>query len=233
MVLSKKLLIALLALLSVVISLVCFVNDSKSSYWIWGWDDLDYISSDSFLIVYQGDYLLPGESNHFVYRGISATESLKNHRISLLIRVYSIKKPGDIIEIIKAIISKWEHKGVEVSGIQLDYDSPSSGLHEYANFVSVLHEYTRVQNIELSVTGLVTWLLDNNDGTKELSRHIEYIVYQLYNNYHPLDNIEKYFSSIQSINYPYMIGITTSEKFHNIGFPKNALYKGKIVFLNK
>jgi len=233
MVLFKKSLLTLLALLSVAVSLTWFVNDSKSNYWIWGWDDLDYISSDSSLIIYQGDYHLPGESNYFIYRGINATESLKNHRISLLFRVYSLKNPDDIIEIINTIISKWEYKGVEVSGIQLDYDSPSSGLHEYAKFVSVLHEYTRIQNIELSVTGLVTWLLDNDDGAKELSRHVEYIVYQLYNNYRPLDNVEKYFSSIQSISYPYMIGITTSEKFHNLGFPKNALYKGKIVFLNK
>ena len=65
---------------------------------------------------------------------------------------------------------------VSVSGIQIDYDCPSSRLADYATFLKILK--TRIPATELSVTALPTWLA--RPAFKEVAANTGHYVLQLH-----------------------------------------------------
>ncbi|HED32655.1 MAG TPA: DUF3142 domain-containing protein [Gammaproteobacteria bacterium] len=222
--------------IAIIILLFTGCSDSDNnhmSYWLWKLSDLKYVPAKAHLLIYQGDYRLPGPHSVFVPRGPSPGNLFKRHNVSILIRVYSLSDPDILAHSIQAIVEEWNFYGIPVTEIQIDYDSPSFKLTQYAEFLKQLRRATVFDNTGLSITGLVTWLSDNFNGTKKLAVHVDYIAYQLYNKYHPLADIELYYPSIYAIDYPYKTGITTSERFNNRELPINGFYKGSITFLNR
>lgn len=228
-----SILLASLVTLSLVWVLFPLQQDSID-YWVWRWTDLELVDKNSPLFLYQGDYLLPQQGSEFVKRGVEPSELLGYSEIAVLIRLYDIKDAPNLAGHIEYLRGQWQTRGVSVVEWQLDYDSPSGSLLEYADFVHELNSLLEKSgnSVPLSITGLLTWLTDNPEELAILSESTEYITYQLYSRFDPLPNVKDYFPAIKRLQYPYKIGVTTSEKFNGLSYPKNENYHGKFVFLN-
>ena len=93
-------------------------------------------------------------------------------RLEALVPTYLIGKE------IKSALNFFSDVGVHVEFLVIDYDSPSKGLYAYADWIDVLR--SEQLQLPVSVTGLVSWSLDNPDGFELLIGAAEAVSVQLY-----------------------------------------------------
>ncbi len=207
----------------------------EQSYWVWKATDLAWVPEDALLYLYQGDYRLHPGQPVFIKRGLQPDAHLAQRAPVLLIRVYQREDPQELAFQLAYLVNEWQTRGALIEEIQLDHDSPSSQLADYAHFVQALKTELANEDLSLSVsvTGLATWLADNPKGLAELAKASSYIHFQLYSHYQPLPQLPDYLRRLDSYPFPYMLGITTAPAFQQMEFATHAQYRGTTVFLNK
>jgi hypothetical protein len=210
-------------------------TEDSPSYWVWKSSDMAWVGGKSTLYLYQGDIGLSASGPPFIKRGIYPRADLGSRDIILLVRLYERGSAHDAARELIYLHRQWAKKGVEVKEIQLDHDSPSRLLSDYADYVAALTTELQhtLPHVRISITGLSTWLLDNPKGLHKLAEQTAYIHFQLYSDFHPLPRVERYLTQLSRYTYPYKIGVTTSAFFYQMEFVPNEHYLGKTVFLNK
>lgn len=71
-----------------------------------------------------------------------------------------------------------EEVGIKVAGVQLDLDCPTRLLLKYARIAALIRPSIREKGLELSATGLTSWL--GTEGVRALSRELDFLVPQFY-----------------------------------------------------
>jgi hypothetical protein len=209
-----------------------FVNNSETAYWIWRASDLELADQSKHLLVYQGDIRKIDNTFVFHKQGIVPHKSCCKGTVTLLIRVYDLPSQQFFTQQIDYLVRHWKAAGVDISGVQIDHDSPASRLIEYSEFMKQLEAYYGKGAI--SITGLTTWLTDNMQDLKQLAGHVDYIAFQLYQEYEPLKNYKDFLQILDKhYDYNYRLGITRAPGFARLHLPRNRNFKGIIVFLNE
>jgi hypothetical protein len=208
----------------------------KNSYWVWaGISIADVPSSDAPLYLYQGLITKENEYIRFLHRGLFP-HPLPNRNIHLVFRMNFLDKSSAFTNTILAIVDDWNYHGNHIKGIQLDFDSPTAKISEYAKFLKEVRNKLP-QEYELSVTGLGDWLISGTpDSLSSISKNVNYIVFQLYHVNRPLENMELYFDKLGKLNFPFKIGLlnnTSSIIPDNSFLNYNKFFLGKIYFLQK
>jgi hypothetical protein len=209
--------------------------DANPSFWVWKGTDMKWVAPGASIYLYQGDYgLHPGEQV-FIKRGVNPSAGLANQTQVLLVRLYQRNAPETLATQLIYLVKQWEAKGAHIREIQLDHDCPSMQLVDYAKFIHKLNASLIEKNkpLSISVTGLATWLADNQSGLSELAEASAYIHFQLYSDFHPLPQLEQYLLRLKSYQFPYKLGVTTSPAFQYMEFVPNEKYQGTTIFLNK
>ncbi len=201
---------------------------SQLSCWVWKSSDLIYADSYNEWVLYQGDITLEG-AQYFVKRGLYPAY-LGGREPTLLFRLYALPDVKFLRDQISYAIEQWKIHDTTVKQIQLDYDAPSSKLESYAYLITELKR--TLPEVGISVTGLVTWYDDNPDGLVILGENIDYIVFQLYQDYAPLAATEQYARRLASYPFPYKLGITMHKSFLKFRLKKGRNYIGTTVFIN-
>ena len=67
---------------------------------------------------------------------------------------------------------------IKIKGLELDYDSPSSKIMVYKDWLKRLGKLLPKDHIE--ITGLTTWVYDNEQDTRELFKKVKRVNFQLY-----------------------------------------------------
>ena len=98
--------------------------------------------------------------------------------IGLVWRLEALIAPYLVAKEMKSALSFFSDLKVPVEYLVVDYDSPSKGLYDYADWIDLLHS-EQIQ-LPVSVTGLVSWLQDNPDGFEVLVGAAESVSVQLY-----------------------------------------------------
>lgn len=198
------------------------------SCWIWKDSDVKLADTYEHWVLYQGD-IISGKSTAFVKRGVMP-DYVEGHELTLLFRLYTIPPVEFLASQIRYTIEQWALHGVSIKAIQLDYDSLSAELDYYADYISALKRM--LPSLSISITGLASWYDDNLIDLKKLGAEVEYIAFQLYQNYAPLDGAEQYARRLVGYPFPYKIGITLHNGFSSYRFEEGPHYIGKIVFIN-
>jgi hypothetical protein len=168
--------------------------------------DMRLIYSFDELVIYQGNITVSDK-----YQSLGGQPSkIDQKEIIVLLRLYSLLEIEEIINLYLEKVRAWKRHGVIVTGLEVDYDSPSYKLNEYAEWLKRLNKDFQG---ELSVTSLGTYTLDNPTGLKLISGSVDYISMQLYKGYVPYSHYEKVVDWLNLNGIPHVIGITLSEKF--------------------
>lgn len=209
-------------------------TEDDPAYWVWRWSDLALVEPGSTLLLYQGDFHSNGERPLFVKHGVDPFALPGRDEIGLLIRLYDIADADAFAEQAAYLVRQWQHRAVEITEIQLDYDCPSNRLDDYNHFIAQVRAALDRNGINtaLSITGLLTWNTDDSTALDGLAESVTYIAFQLYDRHEPLANVDAYFASLSQFKHPYKVGISTSDKFDRMEYPQNDNYLGKLVFLN-
>jgi hypothetical protein len=206
---------------------------SLTGYWLW--PDMQDLSKrrDKDLFILQGRFFLKGTAFGFTPIGIKPNSVRSTNRIHLVFRVDQLVPTPVMMEMINSKIQAWEHAGVPVAGIQIDFDSPTFKLLQYAEFLKEVRARLAKQFI-LTSTGLGDWITTGNQ--KDLAKLYQFtseIFFQLYQGQSPLTPSLEVNQRLARFDHPFRVGILGSQKIktHEMKLlTSNPRFRGLVLF---
>lgn len=153
-----------------------------------------------------------------------------------VILVYRLEKPvaADILAAHAQLdIAAWELAGNRVRGIQIDFDSGTSALENYATFLARLRTALDKRFV-LSVTGLMDWGNARQYDMQAMSATVDEIVFQTYQGTTTLPGYEKYLEKIIPLRIPFKVGVISGGEFSSDAsnrLSRESDFRGFVVFL--
>ena len=205
-----------------------------ASFWIWG-----DIQTAPYLVHAKELYILQGEIRYskskqistFTPQGVSILK-LPHQKIWLVFRTHHLAWNEQNYQTILNRLEHWRNRGNQVQGIQIDFDSKTNSLKDYAIFLQKLRQKLP-QQYRLSITGLLDWTNFKDQNTLTLFRqNIDELVIQTYQGTTTIPNYPEYLKRISALRLPYKVGLVQHGTwFGNSTKQKDPYFKGYVVFL--
>lgn len=206
-----------------------------SDYWIWaGIRERDVPVGQDYY-VYQGQFSTK--------QGVVDYERLGLHPYPLQARtvvlvyrmVGDFVAPEDILSVFQEQVARWQRHGVSVVGMQIDFDSATSKLLLYGDFLQRLRAAIP-NHYRLSITGLGDWILyGDEDALKKISGSVDEIVFQLYQERKAIDSADSYVRELENFSFPFKVGLLSGvqDEASVRTLLKNKNFKGIIYFVQR
>ena len=205
-----------------------------ASFWIWG-----DIQTAPYLVHAKELYILQGEIRYskskqistFTPQGVSILK-LPHQKIWLVFRTHHLAWNEQNYQTILNRLEHWRNQGNQVQGIQIDFDSKTNSLKDYAIFLQKLRQKLP-QQYRLSITGLLDWTNFKDQNTLTLFRqNIDELVIQTYQGTTTIPNYPEYLKRISALRLPYKVGLVQHGTwFGNSTKQKDRYFKGYVIFL--
>lgn len=205
-----------------------------ASFWIWG-----DIQTAPYLVHAKELYILQGEIRYskskqistFTPQGVSILK-LPHQKIWLVFRTHHLAWNEQNYQTILNRLEHWRNQGNQVQGIQIDFDSKTNSLKDYAIFLQKLRQKLP-QQYRLSITGLLDWTNFKDQNTLTLFRqNIDELVIQTYQGTTTIPNYPEYLKRISAMQLPYKIGfVQNGLRQNNSNNCNDTHFKGYIIFL--
>ena len=205
-----------------------------ASFWIWG-----DIQTAPYLVHAKELYILQGEIRYskskqistFTPQGVSILK-LPHQKIWLVFRTHHLAWNEQNYQTILNRLEHWRNQGNQVQGIQIDFDSKTNSLKDYAIFLQKLRQKLP-QQYRLSITGLLDWTNFKDQNTLTLFRqNIDELVIQTYQGATTIPNYPEYLKRISVLRLPYKVGLVQHGTwFGNSTKQKDRYFKGYVIFL--
>lgn len=126
---------------------------------------------------------------------------------------------------------RW-HRGNRLAGVQVDFDSATLRLGDYAGFLRGLRERLP-SNLRLSATGLMDW--SSGAATADLTALdgvLDELVVQTYQGRTTIPGYQRYLPSLERLEMPYRIGLVEGGEWQAPeSLARDPHFKGYVVFL--
>ena len=200
------------------------------AYWLWAG-----VKSQPVLDTAKTIYILEGEvrgSDARLVKLRPATPRVGHADIWVVYRVETLNWGDAVIPQILSDLKRWKRAGNRVSGIQIDFDSATKGLDEYAGFLKQLKARLPA-DCKLSITGLLDWSSNGNSvSLNVLGGVVDEVVLQTYQGRHTISGYEAYLRSLNRLRIPFRIGLVQNGKWRAPGsLADNPAFGGYVVFL--
>ena len=181
-------------------------RQNTTSYWLWAGLTQSDAPADSDLYIYQGDIRAWNDRPKYTRAGLYP-HPIKSKKLYLVYRLEGgLPNAEMVVSIFLKTLLTWERHKVDITGLQLDFDSPTSKLLIYSDFLKEVRKYLP-NNYSLSITGLGDWAIYGDKKImKSIISHVDEIIFQLYNGRKALSNIEFYLSALKKYPYPFKVG---------------------------
>jgi hypothetical protein len=194
------------------------------------------LSAQDILYIHQG-LIKRNKSGalEFHRQGLYPSQQQSN-KIFLTIRMETMDRSDQFQKLIHLLIQRWTQEGNTITGIQLDFDSPSKQLNQYVDYLKWIRNQLP-KTLRLSVTGLADWAAQPDRSLlTELSKVTDEIIFQLYEGRSSIPSLPDYLKRIEKLKIPFKLGILPSmildrKQFEQI--EKNPNFKGWTLFLQK
>ncbi|MBV1689037.1 DUF3142 domain-containing protein [Novosphingobium sp. G106] len=129
-------------------------------------------------------------------------------------------------------LARWDAAGNRLIGLQIDFDSNTRGLANYAAFLADLRRRLPAR-YRLSVTGLMDWSAQGDPAALgKLAGTVDEVVIQTYQGRHTIPGYESYMTSLARLPLPYRVALVEGGEWRA---PKTLAadpeFKGYVVFL--
>lgn len=206
------------------------------AFWIWG--DIrtaPYLYQAKTLYILQGDVAYKKQQQKIVIQpqGISIRQ-LPNQQIWLVFRNHDLNWSDEHYQVLIRRLESWRKQGNQVVGVQIDFDSKTQALYDYAVFLKKLRQHLPA-HFKISITGLLDWTNMRDQNTLQLLKdNIDELVIQTYQGRHTVDNYSHYLKRISAMNLPFKIGLVQHGQWdQSLNFTTDPNFKGYVVFLLK
>lgn len=218
------------------ISLPCFAKVNAEDYdafWLWSGVNSQPVLENANTI-----YLLSGQivanynqQTYFIKQG-NPIKSLEKQQLWLVYRAHTLNWSDNVFNTLNKQLKKYHANGIEVVGIQIDFDVATKQLAEYVAFLNKVRQWLP-SNYRLSITGLLDWG-NNADITtiNQLGTIVDEVVFQSYQGKNTITNYQQYLPKLKEITIPFKIGIIQYGAWQAPSFlTSNPNFKGYVVFL--
>jgi hypothetical protein len=205
------------------------------AYWLWAGITADDAPANAEFYVYQG--LITTDKSGSSYQRIGLyPHPLKNQKLYLVYRFKGqLPDPAFIMKIFLNGARQWQRHHLKVSGLQLDFDSPTAKLAMYGDFLKNVHQQLPKQ-FALSITGLGDWVIHGNKALqKSIASATNEVVFQLYQDRNPLPNRQYYINALKDYPFPFRVGLLANfpDKKEIAFLSRNVRFCGPIYFIQK
>ncbi len=205
------------------------------SYWLWAGISAEDAPPNSDLYVYQGRIYTDDGGSSYSRLGLYPYP-LKCTRLFLVYRLDGqLPEAGFVVDQFLKNVAWWHSHPVSVNGLQLDFDSPTSKLADYGDFLSDVRKMLP-GNYDLSVTGLGDWVFGGNkDALLSISSSVDEIVFQLYQGRQSLPDVGDYVFKLKEYARPFKIGLLYGAPAAASvrAMEANPNFRGTIYFIQK
>ncbi len=208
------------------------------SYWIWAGiteNDLPAEGSGS-VYVFQGTFADSAGKAGFRRNGLFPYPMRERKHLHLVFRQEGrLPDPEVIVAVYRKTAEAWKRHAVEIRGLQIDADVPTSKLEAYGTFIESLR--ARLGKAErLSVTGLCDWLVNGDArALRRIASAADAIVFQFYQGRKPVADEAAYVEALKKADYPFMVGLLEKQNAPRAvaDIYNHPYYRGTILFIQK
>lgn len=156
-----------------------FKKQTPLDYWIWAGIRPEKHMAHSVLYLYQGEISIT--KGRVTYERAGLYPHPRAKAIFLVYRIVGeLPSPHVIARLFESSANLWHRHHVNVVGMQLDFDSPTSKLLQYNNFLYKIRHYLP-STYKVSITGLGDWVISGDQKIlREMSKYTDEIIFQLY-----------------------------------------------------
>lgn len=202
-------------------------------FWIWGRvNPAPYLSHAHELYVLQGEVGFSKAQQHMVFsaQGMGLSR-LAPARVWLVYRTTTLQWSPALMQAIVQRLDSWQHYGNQVTGLQIDFDSATAHVDQYAAFLAKIRQQLPLR-YQLSVTGLMDWANAKPAALHNLKTSVNEIVVQTYQGTRTINNYQAYLPALGRLEIPFKIGLVQHGQWApSHAVEKNPYFKGYVIFL--
>jgi hypothetical protein len=205
------------------------------AFWLWaGVKPQPALERARTLYILQGQIAPRGtgdDEGRLIAQG-GAVPHLTRGEIWLDYRAHTLRWPPAVYAQILARLARWRAAGDPVVGVQVDFDSGTRHLADYAAFLRGLRARLPA-DCRLSVTGLMDWSSQGDAAALDaLGGVVDEVVLQTYQGRHTIPGYEAYLARLTRMTVPFKLGLVEGGDWTAPpGIAANPWFRGYVVFL--
>lgn len=227
--------ILLLSLASVSLANAQVDAQRYQQFWLWGnIETRPYLPNATELYILQGEvrFSRTEQQSQLRPQGIGLRKFPAQQKIWLVFRATHLNwQTSSTTQIIQRL-QQWRNAGNQVVGLQIDFDSSTRQLGQYADFLLQLRKQLP-PSYRLSITGLLDWTNHQDPNTlHKLQQSVDEIVLQSYQGRHTIENYAQYVQRLSQLPIHFKIGLVehgTWQAPSNLA--TNPHFLGYVIFL--
>jgi hypothetical protein len=147
-------------------------------------------------------------------------------------RVHTLRWTPRVHRLMRAQLERWLSEGINIAGIQIDFDARTQHLDDYAAFLRDLRQRLPT-HLKLGITGLMDWGGNADlESLNELKEVVDEVVIQTYQGRHTISNYSAYLPGINRLQLPFKIGLVQNGEWQAPAYlGTTPWFRGYVVFL--
>lgn len=203
-------------------------------FWLWaGVRSQPVLGQAEQIYLLQGQIDLHRGQPRFVRQGPLASK-LSVPKLWLSYRLQALVWSPQLAQAIRYQLASWRKQGVDVQGIQLDFDAPTFRLADYRQFLQQVRADLPAQ-YRLGITGLMDWAANAQpEALQQFKPLIDEVVFQTYRGRQSLPDRARYLPGLNRIPLPFKVGLVQHgdwEPDWEARLAQSPQFKGIVVFL--
>ena len=207
------------------------VAERYDAFWLWAG-----VKPQPVLAQAKSIYILAGEvraDDPGRFRLLRPVTPVAPHaQLWLVVRVETLdwtpQVQGDILN----LAEKWNRQGRPLAGVQIDFDSHTRNLKNYAAFLRTFRK-DLPSRYQLSITGLLDWSANGDPSAlSDLADIVDEIVLQTYQGRETIPGYERWLAKLDDLPMPFRVGLIQGGRWHE---PENLNkipnFRGFVIFL--
>jgi len=209
--------------------------EDYDAYWLWaGVKPQPALAGARTLYILQGQVapLSAGDDAGRLIAQGGAVPHLRSGEIWLDYRAHTLRWSPAVYGQILARLARWRAAGDPVVGLQIDFDSGTRRLADYAAFLRELRGRLP-SDCRLSITGLLDWSSQGDSAALDaLGGVVDEVVLQTYQGRHTIPGYEAYLVRLSRMTIPFKIGLVEGGDWTAPpDIAANPWFRGYVVFL--
>jgi hypothetical protein len=209
--------------------------EDYDAFWLWG-----AVKPQPALAGARTLYLLQGQvaplskaddEGRLVAQG-GAVPHLRQVDVWLDYRAHTLRWSPEVYDQILARLRRWRAAGDKVVGLQIDFDSGTRHLADYAAFLRDLRARLP-PDTRLSITGLLDWSSQGDSAALDaLGGVVDEVVLQTYQGRRTIPGYQAYLTRLSRMTIPFKLGLVEDGDWTAPeGLATNPWFRGYVVFL--
>lgn len=156
---------------------------------------------------------------------------LPSAKIWLVYRTTTLDWDPRVMQHIVARLKSWDNYDNQVVGLQIDFDSATAELTQYAKFLKNIRQQLP-QTYRLSATGLMDWVNADPKSIMHLRLALDEVIIQTYQGKQTVANYRAYLPHLANLTLPFKVGLVQHGQWQPYRpIEQNKHFKGYVVFL--